>query len=168
MAEINSTYQPKVGMEQGGDLLYVKADGNFKFFDSDVTGEQLKSLLYTQLQYTTIANSAGVLSVVNLPSQHGIVFLSVADAASNASAWLPSCKTGQILTIVGRGVGSVGSVLISTLTGVTIVGLSVGDVSSIRFNYSAASAPFVRLVATADDEWSVVETKGQIIPQASA
>lgn len=167
MAAIDSSYQPKVGFEQGGEKLYVKSDGYFKFYDQDITGAQLKAVAYTNAQVVNIANSAGVLSVTTVPSYTRLVVFSIADAASNASARIPSCTTGQEIVFIGRG-GSVGSVVLTPLSGVSIVGVSVADASSINFYNSAATKPFLRMIATADNEWSVIETGTPVGVNASS
>jgi hypothetical protein len=169
MANPDNTYQnEKVGRLQGAETLFVKSDGYFNVDDTDLTGAELKTNIYTALQATIIINSAGVLSTINLPSQHGYVVLSITDAASNASAWLQSCKKGQVMVVMGRGAGSIGSVLISLITGVSLVGLISGDMSSISFHMSANSQPFIRLACLSDNEWSVIEKAGQVTLQVSA
>jgi hypothetical protein len=168
MAAISETYQTKVGFEQGAEKLFVKADGYFKLYDEDVTGQQLKTAIFPQTQITVIVNSAGVLSTVNVPSEHGLVIYSVTDSATAALAQMTSCKKGQQLVLMGRGGGSTASIVISTLTGVTMIGILSGNLSTIDFQYSSNSQPYVKLVASADNEWSVVETSGQVTLQASA
>ncbi len=169
MAEIDSSYSSaKVGIEQGAETLYIKSDGQLKFFDQDVTGSELKALIGAQINVTTIINSAGVLSTTTIPSNTGFVILSIADAASDASAFLPSCTQGQVMVLMARGVGSIGSVFISNLAGVSIVGFISGDMSSISFHLSANSQPFIRFACLSDNEWSVLETAGQVTLNASA
>ena len=45
MAEISNTYQTDVGRERGGKLFYMKAAGQFKFFDTDYNGSYLRNFL---------------------------------------------------------------------------------------------------------------------------
>lgn len=169
MTKADSTYQnTKVQLPQGADRLSVDSDGYFDFFGTTVTGQQMYNQLYSPLQNAIIINSVGALSVINLPADTGYIIFSITDAASNASAWLTSgAKEGQELTLMTRGGGSIGSVFIST-SGVTIVGLLSGDVSSIQMHQSAASQAFVKMVCFTDGEWSIIETTGQVTLQASA
>lgn len=163
MAGRNNDYpNSKVGIEQDAERLFVDSDGNFNLAGSDVDGNDLKVRLYGNMQATVIINSAGVLSTVNIPSYHGLIIFSIADAASNASAWLTSCFKGQELIIMTRGAGSTGSVFIS-MSGPTCYGFASGAISSIDIMNSAASAGFIRLIATDDDEWSVVEMNENLV-----
>lgn len=169
MAEISSTYQEKVGMEQGGDRFYMKEDGEMKFFDTDFTGGQLKGFANPAFTKTIIINSAGVLSANGgsappvLPSNGGLIILSIADAASNASARLASGKVGEVLTIITRGGGSAGSVLIlvsgatSGISGVAVNGLMSGALSSIIIHNSAASQAYIKLQCMDAGTWEVVD-----------
>lgn len=158
MATPDSTIQQtKVGILQGGDTIFVKSDGYFNVNGADLTGAQLRSLLYVGLQTSVIANSAGVLSVVNLTSA-GVQIFSIADAASNASAWFTSGPVaGQKMFLMMRGAGNAGSVFIST-SGVSLVGTISTDLSSISLQNSAdiSSVGKLWLECFSDGEWSVV------------
>lgn len=182
MTKVDDTYQnSKVYMPQGADKLAIDSDGSFDFYGDSLSGTQLKSLLYSPTQFSVIANSAGVLSVINLPSE-GYIFFSIADAASNASAWFTSLtgQPGQVLYLVMRGVGSTGSVYIST-SGVSIVGTISGDLSSISIQNSGiyrvgastgvallSGFGYLKLLCTASDEWSVLEKAGGVVERGSA
>jgi hypothetical protein len=169
MAEISDTYQEKVGIERGGDRFYMKSDGEFKFYDTDFTGAQLRNINKSALNKTIFINSAGLLSANGgsappvLPSDHGLIILSIADAASNASARLGSAKVGEILTIITRGGGSTGSVkiLLSGATdgfsGVSVFGLTSGGLSSIDMNNSATSQAYIKLQCFTEGTWEVVD-----------
>ena len=143
-----------IALKQGGDT--------FQFFSEDyeVNATFLRAFLYGKTQVTTIANSAGVLSVTNVPLYDGTVIYSLADAASNASAYIQGAVAGQEKTIVFR-TGAVGSIFFSTATGVTLMG-PLGEISSINAHGSAASMPYIKMVGTDTDEWAVVDTAGQV------
>jgi hypothetical protein len=159
MTKADSTYQnTKVQLPQGADRLRIDSDGYFDFFGYTVTGDQLKALLYNAVAVSVIANSAGVLSTINLPNA-GVIIFSMADAASNASAWLTSgVQAGQRMVITFRGVGSTGSVKIST-SGVTI---NDGRCSNISIRNSADSNAVIELVGIGDEKWAVVSTVGGV------
>jgi len=161
MAGQNGDYpNSKVGIEQGAEKLFVDSDGYFNFAGNDVTGQQLNELLYLQMQKSIIANSAGVLSVINLPSTYGLIQFSLATAASNASAWLTSGpRVGQELILQMLTDNSVASVFIST-SGCTIIGTRFGDISSITLHQSAASNGFIRLKCFTAGAWSIIERNG--------
>jgi len=170
MSETSGTYQPKVGIEQGAEKIFVREDGYMKFFDADLTGAQLKYMLWTKTNQTTIINSAGVLSTINLPSA-GVVFISAADAASNASAWLTSMSAvaGAEMMIILRGAGVAVSVFLS-LSGVNLIGLASGALSSLRLHMSATaiSNAFVHLLCTAADTWSIMDLRGDVTEQGGS
>lgn len=176
MTKQDDTYQnTKVYLPQGADRLAIDSDGLFDFYGDTRTGENLRSYLYTNNLNQTIAASAGVLSIVNLPSG-GTVMLSASVGCSNMSAWLTSCIAGARLRIVWRYAGmggeSLGSVYIS-LSGVSLVGLTNQDLSSVSIQQSAGSAGQIELLAVADNEWAVVSNSGtetnlQIVERASA
>ena len=160
MSKADDTYQnTKVQIPQGADRLSIDSDAFLDFYGDTVTGEEAKGVIYNAVNPVVIANSAGVLSVINLPISAGIIILSIADAASNASAWLTSgVKAGMRLFVVTRGIGSTGSVIIST-SGVTI---NDGRVSNIVVHNSADSAASFELIGVADEEWAVASTSGDV------
>lgn len=181
MAEQSNTYITKVGVDQGAETIFVREDGNMKFYDTDFTGQQLKNFINANLTNTIIINSAGVLSAAAdgtsppiLPSQHGYIFLSLADAASNASARLGSGKEGEVLVIQGRGGGSVASVIVfcsghtSGISGVTVIGTLSGGLSSFKLDFSSNSYPMIKLLCTADGSWAVIDKVGGVTEQPAA
>ena len=165
MSKTDNTYQnSKIQLPRGADTLDVDSDGKFSFFGNEVTGETLNALLYVAAQNQVIANSAGVLSTVNIPANTRLVVFSLADAASNASAWLTSqVKKGQRMTLVTRA-GLVASVFIS-MSGVTLIGTFSGALSSISLQCSAVSQAYLDLLATADDTWSIIGISDSTVAQ---
>lgn len=168
MAEINVNYTTKVGIERGAETLFCREDGNFKFYDADVTGQQMKDLIYLPTQKSTIANSAGALSVINLPSEYGLLAFSLATAASNASAWLTSgVRIGQEMILMALNTNSVASIFIST-SGCSVVGNMFADCSSISLHNSADSNGYIRLRCYTTDEWTIVERNGASAERSSS
>lgn len=149
----DTTYQADIAIQQGG--------GAFLFFGDAVAAANAKALLYNAHRSQTIANSAGVLSTVSIPVDAGFIVLSMATAASNASAFLGSCIAGEEKTLFFRTTEAVASVFISVDTGITLYGW-LGQLSSINAHGSAASNPIIKLKAIADDTWAVVDTAGQV------
>jgi len=151
--------------ETGG---FFDAQTGFEFYlgasTTKVSAAQLRALLWNQTQFSIITNTAGVLSVINLPSA-GVVIFSLTDAASNASAWLTSIAgvPGQVMEIITRGADAVASVYIST-SGVSLVGTKLGDLDSFSIQNSDAteSMGYVKLLCTAPTEWSIVDRRGQV------
>lgn len=168
---------------QSGGFFDAQAGFDFRFTSSNNTlsAAQMRALLWNQVQFSVIANSAGVLSVLNLPSSGYIIF-SIADAASNASAWFTSIGNipGQVMVLFMRGVGSTGSVFIS-MSGVSVVGTISGDLSSISLQNSGifrvgastgvgllSGMGFLKLLCTGADEWSVIEKTGGVVERGSS
>lgn len=174
MSERDANYcNSKVGIEQDAERIFIDSDGYFNVNSNDITGDQLDKFVQQRALQSIIANSAGVLSVINLPTGQDILIFSIADAASNASAWLTSetLVVGQQRTLIARGVGSVGSIFIS-MSGISVVGTLSGDLSSIHLTCSATSFACVKLLATDTSEWSIVgrntDVSGCVVEEASA
>ena len=163
----------KVGIEQDAERLFIDSDGYFNVAGNDLTGDQIDKFVQQKALQSIIANSAGVLSVINLPTGQDIIIFSLADAASNASAWLTSetLVPGQRRTIITRGAGAAASVFLS-MSGISVVGTLSGDISSIHITHSATSFACLKLLATDTGEWSIIErntdVSGCIIEQGSA
>ena len=165
------TYQTNVYDEQGGDRLVVRDGGYLQFFETDFTAKELRNLA-RQTRSIVIGNSAGVLSGAAqpvLPSEYGLIILSLAPAASNASARMFSCLSGQQVIIVGRGDASVASCYIyfsghaSGINSAGLIGPYSGAASGIHFQWSAAgSSPMVHLIAGPDGNWAVAEWHGLV------
>lgn len=158
------TYQTDIALKQGGDA--------FLFFGEEVTATAAQAAfanLALKQAVSVIANSGGVLSVVNIPNV-GIVIYSLAAAASNASALLGSCVAGDEKILIFRTTGAAASVIISTLTASILIRgfLSEGNLSSIRAHGSAASNPMIKLLGIGTDSWAVVDTKGYVIMRPDA
>lgn len=179
----DATYQnSKVGMTQDADTVFVKSDGYFQTADVRTLGSKLKADIYATGRNVVIANSAGVMSTQVagesaapvLPSYYGVIFLSFADAASNASARLPSAVPGMFLTLRGRGAGSAYSIIIygagatSGIASADLIGSISGALSSIKMHGSAGSQPLLILYGTDDGKWAVMDKAGQVTEQGAS
>jgi len=106
-----------------------------------------------------VATSGAILSSPNLPDG-GVLVISASNGGVDLSAWLPSCNAGAELLVLirrnGNGDISTGSVYIS-LSGVSLVGLSHQDLSSISLHNSNGSAGFIRFFAASANEWAVID-----------
>jgi len=182
MAGPDNTYpNSKVGLLRGAQKIFVDSDGYFRAANTDYTGQQLKNVLDSRTGGVIIINSAGVLSDQGdgsyptiLPSGNGVIFFSLADAASNASARLFSARDGNVLELMTRGGGSTCSIVIycedhtSGVDSAEVIGLLSGAISSIDMHGSAGSQAYVKLVSTSDGTWSVVDYRGQVTFNAAA
>jgi hypothetical protein len=162
----------KVGILQGAEKLFIDSDGYFSMNGNDVSGNQLDKFVQQRAQQITIINSAGVLSTINLPTGYDLIIVSVAAAASNASAWLCSetLAIGQKRLLLFRG-DSVGKVFLST-SGISVVGTMSGEISSISITNSATSFAWIQLLATDTSEWSIIgrpsDISGCVVEQGLA
>lgn len=160
MAEIGAEYQEAVGREQGGGRFYMKEDGEFKFWDTDYTGKYLRNLFGSKSVITVIANSAGALSVTDLPSM-GRIYFSIANAASNASARLAVPSVGQQIWMYVDGITAGASVKVTASTGVTLIDLNNASVSIISL--SAGNPGMIGLMCFTAGVWSIVENSSENI-----
>ena len=150
----DNTYNTDIARKQGGDA--------YLFFGEEVSASFMRALVYGKSQVTRIGNSATVLSTINVPLYDGLVVYSLASVAPNASAYLQGATKGQEKTIIFQGLAnSIGSVFFSLATGVTLLGPN-GELSSINAHHSSNSSPYIKLIATDEDTWAVVDTAGQV------
>jgi len=169
MAEISATYQPKVGSEQGGDKLYIKEDGEFKFYDTDVTGLQLRNMLALSLNGEKDILLSGVnlvvaTSCINMVSNYIMYKVSFASNAANLSWFITSCVAGQevyVRTVNGSAAAGSGGLHIET-SGCSIAYLSGTGINSIFLSDAIGSSPFVHLRCFTDGQWTVLETRGLV------
>lgn len=169
----DATYQTKVYRERGGDRIVFKGGGGYaQFYETDFTAEELRGLA-RQTRAVVIMNSAGAMSGAAqpvLPSEYGLIILSFAEAASNASARMFSCLSGQQCIIVGRGGASTASIYIyfsghaSGINSAGCIGPYSGAISGIHFQWSAAgSSPRVHLIAGPTGDWAVADWSGVVL-----
>ncbi len=164
MTKKDSSYaNEKVYRTQGADTFSIDSDGYLDFFGNAVTGEQLKKMLYKQLQVVTIGQGAGstVLSITNLPSLYRFVILSMTSTMVQGSFWLASSPSvgDEVYLILRAGSCASGSIVFST-SGVSLVGLMGIAVSGFSLRNSTNSTAMAHLLCLSDGEWSVLETRG--------
>ena len=160
----------KSGAEQEmqSGAFFDMQDGSLLKFDAsakEVSASQARVPLYDRLQQSVIGQGAAStkFSVVNLPNYVGVVFLSMTSTLVSASFWLRSCELGEDVWIFVRS-GSVGSGQIDvSCSGCSIIGLRGSSISGFELHNSAASAPAVHLRAIADNQWAVLETRGNYV-----
>jgi len=176
------TWTTKIYGDNNGDRLNFLSDAELKFYNETTTGAQMMTL-GRAAKSVTIINSAGVLSDQGdgsyptiLPSGYGVILLSLAGAASNASVRMYSALAGQRVRIElsPEAVGSTASIWIwfsgntSGLSGVICYGSTKVALSSIILNQSAASYGWVELVGKKDGTWAVENAGTSATEQASA
>lgn len=181
MAEQGQDYITKVGMDQGADVLFVREDGQLKFFDIDFSGLFMRNYIASStmkgVEFTSV-----VLS--NLNSQVASVGTIVAalsnsipggawnfDLATTNSLFSMSCPiasgySGCILKLLGHSViGDANVILLAgSVAGASLTGLGGTDLSSL--NLSAGF--FVEMHATGNSEWTIINRNGSATEQASA
>ena len=175
---ISETYKALVGRLQGATEFYMKSTGYFVFYDTEYSGLALRNFLRAQYTKTTLRNSAGVMSLMEvlgssppvLNPGYGTYALVVGIGASNASLRLPIPALGDILVLNGQNMLSIASIYIlasgggaysAGLTGCSLAGLSGQALSGITFPAQTIAlshqVPTLKLVCLATGEWTVVE-----------
>lgn len=165
MAEISDSYQPKVGIERPGDRFYTKADGEFKFFDTDYRGDFLRNFMRSRTTINTWSlASMDVTSTAypNLTPAYGYArFIDLA-AAESAGVRLVAASLGDELTFltvncVSQAYIVVGQTGINTASLFNVLG---SRCSSLTFSASTANAGSIgiaaKLVCFEEGKWSVV------------
>ena len=172
MAEISSDYQNDVGFIQGGTGMYIKDTATFKFYDTDITGLQLRNALAIIVNGefdillsgggTNVNNSRVADSCINLRSDYKYYKMSLTSGAVSPSFYLTSCVLGQeayIRCVQGSLVNN-GTLTLLT-SGCSIAYYSAG-VTSLLLSDATGSAPFVHLKCFSDGQWTVLETRGVV------
>jgi hypothetical protein len=155
---IDMAYDLNIHMKQ------APSDNAFGFYQGgteyEVLAKHMVGVVYARTAFSVIANSAGVLSVINMLSMTGWIIFSCADAASNASFAITSGGViGQELNLMNRGIGSTVSIRI-VFSGCSCNGTLSGNLSCISIRGSAGSYAFMKLVCVADDSWQVALKSG--------
>ena len=175
---ISETYKALVGRLQGATEFYMKSTGYFVFYDTEYSGLALRNFLRAQYTNTTLRNSAGVMSLMEvlgssppvLNPGYGTYALIVTHAASTASLRLPIPALGDILVLNGQNMDSIASIYIlasgggaysAGISGCSLAGLSGQALSGIVFPAKTIALshawPTLKLVCLATGEWTVVE-----------
>ena len=163
MAEIDGTYQAKVGREQGGDRFYMKEDGEFKFFDTDFTGIFVRGVLRSRKTFNTwsLASMATASTTdKTLTPAYGIVMFIDLAAAESAYVSLASAEVGDDLVFITRDNVSNAEVTIgmSGTNTASLYNLSLVRCSALKFSLSTANGScFIRLRCFSAGVWSIID-----------
>jgi hypothetical protein len=173
MAGRDGTYpNSKVGIEQGADRIFIDPDGFFNTDSQDITGEQMKELLYKaspcllqsiQKPVTSTLTTSYANSQKNLITGVDLVIFSTGSNHINMSFWLTSCSAGKQIILAlrpGSTTGQSGVIWVST-SGCSIIGGGAGtNVSGFFLRNSSNSQAFAKLECFEDNEWTVTQTLG--------
>ena len=169
MAEISDSYRTKVGREQGGDRFYMKADGEFKFYDTDVTGLEMKNFFKSFFTVTNLglSNVSLISGPITLSRYYGTYFFSLPTACSLASCNLPSALKGARLVIDCMSVIGDGNLICDAsgaAGGVTGAGL-LGTNSTILSSISISAIGYAVLVCAVEGTWQITEKNNSVTEQ---
>ncbi|RJX18955.1 MAG: hypothetical protein C4575_09260 [Desulforudis sp.] len=177
MAEISSSYQPKVGLEQGGGRFFMKQDGEFKFWDQDFTGERLRNLILSLTTNHLIASavtSGGAVSVLSVA--YGFVAFSLGAGCSIGSHFAKypvPLGSGAALVITGYGQNADAVVTLSDNSaavagaGLTCQVFGLGGIKDFSSILISANG-YCRLVFYNNNAWAVVEHNANCTPRVAA
>jgi hypothetical protein len=177
MAEISTSYQPKVGISQGADTIYAKSDGNFKFYDTDRTGKFMRNMMrsfYTTTVWSyasaSLLSGADVSTPPTITPAYGYHQFKVGILASKASCDVREAYAGDMLVFDMGITGSTTSleILQTGINSASIFTTQGSRVSSILFaaNDNSQIRGFLRLISTEDGKWSVAEVDSNVTVQA--
>lgn len=177
MSEIDNSYQPKVGIERPGDRLYMKEEGEFKFFDADYTGATLRNFFRSNFTGTlwglasvSLISGADVSTPPTLTPAYGYHRFKIGIVASKASIDIRQASKGDILVFDMGLAGSTASleILQTGINSVSLFTTQGSRVSSIAFgaNNDSHLRPFLKMVCSEEAKWSVVEASGGALIQA--
>lgn len=163
MAEIDGSYQAKVGREQGGDRFYMKEDGEFKFFEEDYTGKFLNGIMRSRKTFNTwdvasMGTASGAKGL--LTPAYGVV--QIIDMAANESGYmsLASAEIGDdlIFTAHNNTSNAVVTIGMTAINTASLYNQSLVRCSALRFSLSTTNGScFVHLRCFTEGIWSVLE-----------
>jgi hypothetical protein len=166
MAEIDDSYQAKVGREQGGALFYMKEDGLFKFFDTDWEGKALRNFIGSFFDVATYGGSGtGLSGPIQLSRNYGYYVYSLGTSTSLGSINLPSAWKGARLVIDGTSMVLDANIIADgSLLGDSFYGKNGVALSSLNISATGIAVLF----CAAEGVWTVAESNASVSEQAAA
>lgn len=179
MSEIDSSYQPAVGINQGADTIFVKDSGNLKFYDTDYDGEYMRNMMRSMYTVTLTSMSGSVAlsgggndqltqnSVIpKCEPCRGTHRFALSVSVTNGSWNINDAEKGDFLIVDGRDLQSTVSITIdqTSVNSASIYTLRGSRVSSILLLVNANSAlrPYLKMVCSTDGQWSVAENNSLV------
>ncbi len=157
MAKDLSLLQSKVGRLQGGDEFYMDDEGLFQFYDLEYEGGELAVMLKSQTNlefHPMVGDSLCSFTAALAPTPaYGYHIFSAPTAMSLASMLLPTAKLGATLVIDGYQMAADANLSVTVNTEDTLTD-RYGTVCS---NFQLSAVGYIKLVATADNAWQIVE-----------
>jgi hypothetical protein len=163
MAEVDSTYTTDVGILQGATTFFMKAAGIFKFFDTDITGDELRGIFRSdrtlnRWDVASMGTASGAKEI--LTPAYGTVLIQ--DMAANESGYLSliAASLGDELIFITHNNTSNAEVTVG-MTGIntaSLYNLSNVRCSALKFSMSTTNGScFIRLKCFSDGVWSITE-----------
>lgn len=163
MAEVSNTYMPKTGTTDSGDTIYCKEDGQFKFFDLDITGAEIRNIFRSartvnRWDIASMGTASGAKEILT-PAYGTIIFQ---DILSTESAYMSliAASLGDEIIIVTAGMESEAELTIG-MTGIntaSLFNLDGSRLSALKFSMSAANGScFIRMKCFEEGKWSIIE-----------
>lgn len=162
MADDN-TYQPDVYMEQGGNKLVCKSTGEFKFYDTDVTGAAMQNFILSFKTLTDYYRSGAVsfFNVSQMPVAYGFHAWSGNTTMSLGSVTLAAPDSGCVVYMDGTHL--VGDANVSVL----LSGHSLINMCSVALSsFEISAVGWAWLMCPREGQWAVVA--GNILEHLAA
>ena len=175
MAEISAKYQADVGREQGGSLMYMKAAGLFKFFDTDYTGMYLRNFLLsrTSVWEPRLSSDGTDDAMMSTHSRflvpQGHILFSGSTGDSLLSILLPLPSIGQYLAMNFTRLIGDANISIWAQSGGGLDNVSLIDIDGLAlssFEVSAMGKLIIR--CDVDQQWSVIERSASVTARLAA
>jgi hypothetical protein len=172
MAEISTTYLAKVGREQGGDRFYMKADGEFKFFDVDWEGKSLRNFIGSFFDIAAYGGSATanyVSGPLVMSRYYGMYMFSMPTGFSLCSLHLPSAWKGARLVLDGNSLITDANILIKASTAGGVAGVSMIGMNGLAMSHINLSAGGrAVLFCFTEGVWTICEVNSSATPVLAA
>lgn len=148
---------------QSGATLDLQAGSNNIFGATTIDGSELEQHFLSLRTFTGHA-SADISAGSRLSPGYGIHFFSAATGMSKASAVMPLAVKGATLTLDFNGFVTDANISIIASASTVITPITGGSVLS---NLNVSAAGYIKLIATSESAWQVVEDSGSITGQAA-
>ncbi len=149
---------------QSGATFDLQAGSNNIFASTTIDASELEQFFLSLRTFTT-NGSASFTGGSRIAPAYGIHYFSAATGNSKMSAVMPLAVKGAILVLDFTGILTDANYSIIASASTTITPISATAPLS---NFNVSAAGYIKLIATADDTWQVVEQNASVTAQPVA